>query len=75
MTDTATQGFTVDIFDGGRPNPRNIRPLETAPKRRHSLPAPLKPGEGFVLGENAQSGVTKSNGGVRGGRNRSGGHY
>ena len=69
MTDTATQGHIVDIFDGGQPNPRNIRPLKAAPPRRHTLPDPrtLEPGKGFVLGENVQSGVSKSNGGRRGG--------
>ena len=67
MSDTATPGFVVDIFGGGRPNPRNIRPLKTAPTRRHRLPAPAKPSQGFVLGENAQSGVTRRNGGKPGG--------
>lgn len=69
LTDTATQGYIVDIFGGGKPNPRNINPLGSAPTRRHRRPDPktLEPGKGFVLGENAQSGVSKTNGGRRGG--------
>lgn len=47
-------------YDPGRGrggfNPRNLKPLPEAPKRRHSLPAPEKPKTGFEPGENAQSG-------------------
>ena len=50
-------------------NPRNIKPLDVAPNRRHRRPAPV-PDEGFKLGENVQSGVRRHNGGVRGGKGR-----